>query len=224
MKNVSNLINNNGNKVANQFRVETEKGVYFQSYNSVICFIPNGEGNIIVGKDWNYSKTTLKYFKEFIRSEDCNQMRKLFFNNITKKEIEELIEKKHLRYIENLDLSTDITPPTINFKRVNNDGYGNPRYVCHFLNFANDYDVAIRIAKDYGGKKFHNKQYGGGIVFQTYNIDLLEDKILEYKEWLKDGNVHKTKEGYFTTQDSQWTNRIETEEELYHYYKKEFNN
>ena len=30
-----------------------------------------------------------------------------------------------------------------------------------------------------GGKKFHNKQYGGGIVFQSYNINKLGNKILE---------------------------------------------
>lgn len=67
----------------------------------------------------------------------------------------------------------------IEFTRVNNDVNGNPRYVCHFLNLLKDgegdsiqnrYQIALNRAKKIGGKKFHNKQYGGGIVFQSYNL------------------------------------------------------
>jgi|TARA_R100000027_G_scaffold4258_1_gene3657 PII-like signaling protein len=50
------------------------------------------------------------------------------------------------------------------------------------------------------------------------------NRIKKFEEWLKGGNVHKTKDGYYTTQDSQYTNRIKTKKELYNYYKKEFNN
>lgn len=67
------------------------------------------------------------------------------------------------------------------FTRVNNDVNGNPRYVCHYLNFANDYEIALKMAKKLGGKKFHNKQYGGGIVFQSYNIYDLSSKIEQLK-------------------------------------------
>ena len=88
----------------------------------------------------------------------------------------------------------------IQFKRVNNDVNGNPRYVCHYLNLISDeeqkeiqesgnkslfgwvnieYNFALKRAKQIGGKKFHNKQYGGGIVFQSYNIQETERKILE---------------------------------------------
>lgn len=67
------------------------------------------------------------------------------------------------------------------FTRINNDTNGNPRYVCHFLQFITDkdrdttdlsqrYNIAISRAKKLGGRKYHNKQYGGGIVFQSYNI------------------------------------------------------
>ena len=65
----------------------------------------------------------------------------------------------------------------IDFKRVNNDINGNPRYVCHFLNIADNYEQAVKLANTIGGKKFHNKQYGGGIVFQSYNIDNTEAAI-----------------------------------------------
>ncbi len=57
-----------------------------------------------------------------------------------------------------------------NFTRINSDVNGNPRYVIHFLNVAGDYDTALKIARKVGGKKFHNKQYGGGIVFQSYSL------------------------------------------------------
>lgn len=66
-----------------------------------------------------------------------------------------------------------------NFTRVRNDVNGNPRYVLHFLNLNMDadtmdisgkYAVALKRAKNLGGRKFHNKQYGGGIVFQSYSL------------------------------------------------------
>lgn len=65
------------------------------------------------------------------------------------------------------------------FTRVNNDVNGNPRYVFHFLHLTNDkdreymknmYDLALSRSRAIGGKKFHNKQYGGGIVIQSYNL------------------------------------------------------
>lgn len=92
----------------------------------------------------------------------------------------------------------------IEFTRVNNDTNGNPRYVCHFLNLITDKDIeeikadfaatlarnpweltslkyqhALWKAKKIGGRKFHNKQYGGGIVFQSYDIHDTEQSILK---------------------------------------------
>lgn len=80
-----------------------------------------------------------------------------------------------------------ITANEITLTRVNNDVNGNPRYVTHFLNFitAKDgygsgrYELALKRAKSLGGKKFHNKQYGGGIVFQSYNTTGLKNDICE---------------------------------------------
>lgn len=84
---------------------------------------------------------------------------------------------------------------TIEFTRVNNDVNGNPRYVCHFTHLLSDaenrnyeglinnkYAIAIKRANKIGGKKFHNKQYGGGIVFQSYNIKDTEKRIFELLE------------------------------------------
>jgi hypothetical protein len=77
----------------------------------------------------------------------------------------------------------ETTNKIIEFTRVNNDINGNPRYVCHFFKFLTDeernsygidnykqlYQLAVKRANKIGGKKFHNKQYGGGIVFQMYS-------------------------------------------------------
>ena len=67
------------------------------------------------------------------------------------------------------------------FTRINNDINGNPRYVVHFLNFITDqesqgltldqkYNLAVKKAKKIGGKIYRGKSFGGGIVFQSYNI------------------------------------------------------
>ena len=79
-----------------------------------------------------------------------------------------------------------------NFTRINNDVNGNPRYVVHFLDIINEeermsipftklYDYAIKKAKKIGGKKYSNKSYGGGIVFQSYNIEDTWNKIQKLK-------------------------------------------
>jgi hypothetical protein len=71
----------------------------------------------------------------------------------------------------------------IEFTRINNDINGNPRYVCHFLNLLtpqekewrisliSKYVTACKRANKIGGRKYHTKSYGGGIVFQSYSLD-----------------------------------------------------
>lgn len=79
----------------------------------------------------------------------------------------------------------------IEFTRVQNDTYGNPRFVAHFrsviceeskiispLLSSDKYPLALEKCKQFGGRKFHNRQYGGGIVFQSYNNQSLETEIL----------------------------------------------
>lgn len=103
-----------------------------------------------------------------------------------------------------INFFSQFLPRKIEFKRINSDTNGNPRYVCHFLEFINDeieqdikerfkltleqnpykktdllYSEALSIAKSLGGRKYNNKSYGGGIVFQSYNIQDLEKKIIE---------------------------------------------
>ncbi len=62
---VQNLTSHRGNNIPNQFKIETEDGIYFQSYDSMIVFIPNN-GKTQLGPDWNYSRTTGKYRNMFL--------------------------------------------------------------------------------------------------------------------------------------------------------------
>ena len=67
--------------------------------------------------------------------------------------------------------------------RIPNDVNGNPRYVVHFLDLnikLSDYD---NINKLYGFKKYRAQWYGGGVVFQSYNIqDTLNFALDKVKE------------------------------------------
>ena len=78
------------------------------------------------------------------------------------------------------------------FIKIKHDVNGNPRHVCHFLHLdvhgyqsniglSERYAIAVALANTLGGKKFHNKQYGGGIVFQEYAgcLENLCDRINE---------------------------------------------
>lgn len=83
---------------------------------------------------------------------------------------------------EALDVD-DIERNKISWTRINNDVNGNPRYVAHYLQCqpfeGASYEEAIYAMRKIGGGKFHNKQYGGGIVFQSYNLDSTEANIKE---------------------------------------------
>lgn len=107
-----------------------------------------------------------------------------------------------------------MTPLKINFTAVNNDVNGNPRYVCHYLDFkplqkdnepykSFSYDEALHMAKELGGRKFHNKQYGGGIVFQSCNIQDITEKIMlltgEAITYSREPNAYELKKGYGAT-------------------------
>jgi hypothetical protein len=66
-------------------------------------------------------------------------------------------------------------------KKINNDVNGNPRFVVHFLDLLNEgerqgldvlqsFDLAVKKARKVGGTKYRGRDFGGGIVFQSYNI------------------------------------------------------
>lgn len=87
----------------------------------------------------------------------------------------------------------------IQWTRVKSDINGNPRFVCHYMQLLTQgekeeysksslwsavrfYSMACKRANKLGGRKFHNKQFGGGIVFSSYCLEELEadiNRILE---------------------------------------------
>ena len=59
------------------------------------------------------------------------------------------------------------------FIKIKHDVNGNPRHVTSWLGYGfKTYEQALECAKTIGGKKFNNKQFGGGIVFQSYDGEL----------------------------------------------------
>lgn len=76
---VSNMVSPNGNIVANQFRIRTEDGEYFQSYNSIIVYIPSDlDPKIILDKEfWDYSRTTGKYRNLFLGEDKATTEQKI---------------------------------------------------------------------------------------------------------------------------------------------------
>jgi hypothetical protein len=66
---------------------------------------------------------------------------------------------------------------TDDFTRINNDVNGNPRYVLHFMYIDDNYSTAVNKCRCLGGRKYHTKSYGGGIVFQSYSLDHLIKQI-----------------------------------------------
>lgn len=89
---IRNLESKNGRVVPNQFVMEEDNRKVFQSYDSTIVeakwYTDFCEVNI--GYDWNYSRTTSKYFKIFLMDE-------IGFND---KEVDQI--KKELRKGNNI--------------------------------------------------------------------------------------------------------------------------
>ena len=53
--------NTSHNPIANQFEIWTDKGYFFQSYNSIILFIDKKGKVYLDNYYWDYSTTTGKY-------------------------------------------------------------------------------------------------------------------------------------------------------------------
>lgn len=82
-----------------------------------------------------------------------------------------------------------ITPDK--FTRVKSDYCGNPRYVAHYLDFITEseyneidgadkmYNLAHKRAKECGGKKCRDSDFGGGFVFQSYSLQHTCERINE---------------------------------------------
>ena len=70
----------------------------------------------------------------------------------------------------------------VTFSHINNDYYGSPRYVFHFLNLSDRYQRSIKLSHQIGGRKYTAKWYGGGIVISSYNLQETANKIKAISE------------------------------------------
>ena len=66
--------------------------------------------------------------------------------------------------------------------RVKNDVNGNPRYVIHWLAFDKDYDTAKKIANSIGFRVYRGKDFGGGFVAQSYNLESTAERIIDSRQ------------------------------------------
>lgn len=85
---VQNMKSSNGNTIANQFRIDTENGTWFQSYDSIIVFIPKFSRSELIKDEqatkiqldstyWDYSKTTGKYRNLFLVETKAETLKKI---------------------------------------------------------------------------------------------------------------------------------------------------
>jgi len=83
---VENMINSRGNTIANQFIIRDFNRTCFQSYRSLIAEYSEDTTDLKIYTDWDYSRTTMKYLKQFI-NEETN------YTYENKKQFEKLIEE-----------------------------------------------------------------------------------------------------------------------------------
>ena len=95
MLNVRNMKSSKGNLVPNQFVIEVNGCVYFQSYQSIIAKVEDTDKGkkLTLGSDWDYSRTTSKYLQLFLQAY-CWK-----FAGLTKKEMQRLIDNGTVHYV-----------------------------------------------------------------------------------------------------------------------------
>ena len=88
---VRNLENRQGRNVVNQFVIFDGDKIYFQSYESLVAVWNEKTCKLKLGRDWDYSRTTVKYLKIFTDYYTPYALD-------TKKEIEKLIKTGEIEY------------------------------------------------------------------------------------------------------------------------------
>lgn len=73
---VTNIRSAKGNAIANQFTIEHNNVLYFQSYRSIIAKIENGKVTLDE-RYWDYSRTTGKYRNIFLNEHKQDTLDKI---------------------------------------------------------------------------------------------------------------------------------------------------
>ena len=85
----------------NQFVLEANGLIVFQSYDSTIAIIEDGE--LTVGRNWDYSTTTSKHFYWFLEEYYYNiEIQNALQKPNKRKAIQKLIDNGYINYDENL--------------------------------------------------------------------------------------------------------------------------
>lgn len=81
----------------NCFQINGEYWIFCQSYNSLVAMYSYRSGKLILGRKWDYSRTTLKHLKLFL-----NQLTPEY-ENLTKKDLLKLLDEGKIEYDDMLD-------------------------------------------------------------------------------------------------------------------------
>ncbi len=87
----------------NQFLIREGGKIILQSYNSIVAIWDNEKQTLVLGRDWDYSRTTTKHVYYFI----YNFVRNLKIREVNKKTnkrdyINKLIKENTIKYNVNL--------------------------------------------------------------------------------------------------------------------------
>lgn len=79
----------------NQFIFREGKTIGFKSYNSVVCIVDIETDKITLGRDWDYSQTTLRHLYQFL-----HRFTNVYVGNEKNKKayIQKLINKGKINY------------------------------------------------------------------------------------------------------------------------------
>ena len=103
---IENLVNEKGNRVTNQFVIKNGSTVAFQSYDSMVCEIRPAsmgfEKVVVLGKNWDYSKTTMKHLGNFLKQNNLEYL-------AGAKNIREALERGYARHNESVAVWLDKT-------------------------------------------------------------------------------------------------------------------
>lgn len=80
----------------NQFIIESNEKIVFQSYDSTIA-VREGQ-KLTLGKDWDYSKTTLKHLYKFMDEYAYSYSKMVMFSNNKRREVQRLIDDGIIGY------------------------------------------------------------------------------------------------------------------------------
>ena len=81
----------------NCFQINDGEWIYCQSYSSLVAMYSFKRSKLVLGRKWDYSKTTLKHLKLFLNRLTPD------FENMTKKDILKLLDSGNIEYDDMLD-------------------------------------------------------------------------------------------------------------------------